>query len=148
MIDAGFDAETELDSRNYKFSMEMLEDPRLKDNPMFEKLVTRLSAFYLNREKIRENGGPNERQLEVIQKSGFSHDYRVKLHKCLRELVIQVVNEKNMDVKLRQLRQVYEWFFKKLVAMGALSREEIEAELAFLNPLKNQLAASMRAVIK
>ncbi len=53
-----------------------------------------------------------------------------------------------MDVKLRQLRQVYEWFFKKLIAMGALSREEIESELAFLNPLKNQLAASMRAVIK
>ncbi len=72
MIDAGFDPEAVLDSRNYKFSMEMLEDPRLKDNMMYEKLVTRLSAFYLNREKIRENGGPNERQLEVIKKSGFS----------------------------------------------------------------------------
>ena len=41
--------------------MEMLEDARLKDNEMFNKLVTRLSAFFLNREKIRQNGGPNER---------------------------------------------------------------------------------------
>ena len=68
--------------------MEMLEDARLKDNEMFNKLVTRLSAFFLNREKIRQNGGPNERQLDIIKKSGFSHEYRIKLHKCLRELVI------------------------------------------------------------
>ena len=122
MVDAGFSEERVFSSKEYQFSMEMLEDARLKDNEMFNKLVTRLSAFFLNREKIRQNGGPNERQLDIIKKSGFSHEYRIKLHKCLRELVIQVVNERNMDVKLRQLRQVYEWFFKKLIAMGALSQ--------------------------
>lgn len=40
-------------------SMEMLEDPTLKGNPMYEKLVVRLSAFYLNSEKIKINKGPN-----------------------------------------------------------------------------------------
>ena len=32
--------------------------------------------------------------------------------------------------------------------MGALSKEEIESEFAFLNPMTNKLANTMRAVIK
>lgn len=60
MIDSGFDEERIFDSREYKMSMEMLEDSSLKGNKMYEKLVVRLSAFYLNSEKIRVNGGPNE----------------------------------------------------------------------------------------
>ena len=102
----------------------MIEDNRLKGNEMYEKLSFRLSAFFLNTEKIRINGGPNEMQKEVIRKSGFSEMYRIKLHKCLRELIIHIVNTRNMDVKLRQLRTTYEWFIGKLIAMGALSREE------------------------
>ena len=86
--------------------------------------------------------------MEVIKKTGYSQDYRVRLHKSLRELLIHIVSERNMDVKLRQLRQVYEWFFQKLVAMGALSREEIQNEISFLNPLNDQLASCMRNVIK
>ena len=96
---------------------------------MYEKLIIRLSAFYLNCEKIKMNGGMTEQQQEVIRKSGFTHEYRVRLHRCLRELLIHIVNEKKMDLKLRQLRKTYEWFFHKLVAMGALSQQEIEAEL-------------------
>ena len=115
---------------------------------MYEKLIIRLSAFYLNCEKIKMNGGMTEQQQEVIRKSGFTHEYRVRLHRCLRELLIHIVNEKKMDLKLRQLRKTYEWFFHKLVAMGALSQQEIEAELAFLNPMSNNLAATMKAVIK
>ena len=53
MVDTGFDEEPVFESKEYKFSMEMLEDEKLKDNPMYEKLVLRLSAFYLNTEKIR-----------------------------------------------------------------------------------------------
>ena len=79
----------------------MLEDPKLKGNAMYEKMVRRLSAFYLNTEKININGGPNEQQLEVIRKTGFSQEYRMQLHKCLRDLVLHVVNERSMDVKLR-----------------------------------------------
>ena len=60
MVDTGFDEERVFESRNYQFAMEMLEDPKLKENAMYEKLVLRLSAFYLNTEKIREDGGLKE----------------------------------------------------------------------------------------
>jgi len=148
MVDSGFDEERVLDSREYRLAMDMLEDNKLKGNSMYEKLVVRLSAFYLNNEKIRINGSPTEQQQEVIRKSGYSQMYRVQLHRCLRELIIHIVNEKNMDVKTRQLRQTYQWFFQKLIAMGALSIQEQASEFAFLNPMTNHLANSMRSVIK
>lgn len=62
--------------------------------------------------------------------------------------MIHIVNSKNQEVKLRQLRSTYEWFFQKLVAMGALSVQEQDSESAFLNPMANHLANSMRAIIK
>ena len=125
MVDSGFDAERTFESREYQHSMPMLEDPKLKENEMYKKLVLRLSAFFLNTEKMRING-PTERQLETIKKSGFTREYRQTLHKSLREFMINIVNERNYDVKLRQLRKTYEWFFHKLVAMGALSQQEIQ----------------------
>ena len=88
MVDSGFDEERVLESKEYRLAMEMLEDNKLKGNPMYEKLAVRLSAFYLNNEKIRVNGGPTEQQKEIIRKSGYSQQYRVQLHKCLRELII------------------------------------------------------------
>ena len=87
---------------------------------MYKKLVLRLSAFYVNAEKYRLVG-PTEIQLETIRKSGFSQPYRLELHKCLRNLVIQVVNQRNLTIKLRLLKDVYAWFYDKLMAMGALS---------------------------
>ena len=57
MVDTGFDEERIFESREFKLSMELIEDPKLKDNEMYEKLVRRLAAFYLNSEKIRANGG-------------------------------------------------------------------------------------------
>ena len=72
MVDSGFCEERVFESKEYRMSMEMLEDPKLKGNEMYEKLVVRLSTFYLNSEKIRINGGPNEQQQEVIRKSGYS----------------------------------------------------------------------------
>ena len=88
---------------------------------MYEKLIVRLSAFYVNCEKIRKNGF-NERQEEVMKKSGFNHEYRMKLHQCLREKLIFIVNERNKEIKLRLLRKCYEWFLQKLISMGALSQ--------------------------
>ena len=107
MVDTGFDEERVFESREYQFAMDMLEDPKLKDNEMYRKLTRRLSAFYLQTEKIRINGGLSAQQQETITKSGFSHAFRIKLHKCLRELLIHIVNEKMMDIKLKQLRQTY-----------------------------------------
>ena len=136
MVEAGFDPDRIFESREYQFSMDMLQDSKLKGNMMYEKLTQRLSAFYLNTEKIRVNG-LTDLQQSVIRKSGFSQEYRIKLYKCLRDLLIHIVNERKIDLKLRQLRHCYEWFFEKLVAMGALSEEEIRAENEFLNPLAN-----------
>ena len=59
MVDSGFDEERIFESREYQFAMDMLEDPKLKDNEMYKKLIRRLSAFYLQTEKIRINGGLN-----------------------------------------------------------------------------------------
>jgi len=101
MVDTGFDEERVFESREYQFAMEMLEDQKLKDNPMYKKLTRRLSAFYLNTEKIRINGGLTEEQEEKIKRSGYSQSYRVVLHKCLRDLMIHIVNEKLMNIKLR-----------------------------------------------
>lgn len=53
--------------------------------------------------------------------------------------MIHVVNERKMDLKLRQLRKAYVWFLEKLIAMGALSEEEQKREHEFLNPLTNQV---------
>lgn len=62
--------------------------------------------------------------------------------------MIHIVNEKLVDIKLRQLRQTYQWFIQKLVAMGALSEAEQNQEAEFLNPMTNQLANSMKQIIR
>ena len=141
MVDSGFDEERIFESKPYQLAMSMLEDPTLKGNQMYEKLCLRLSGFYLNNEKIRANDGQlTDMQADIVKKSGFSQKYRVHLHKCLRDLIIHIVNERNQDVKLRQLRTVYQWFINKLVAMGSLSTREQENEDQFLNPMSNHLA--------
>ena len=128
--------------------MEMLEDHKLKDNEMYVKMTHHLSAFYLQTEEIRINGKLSAWQEEEVKKSGFSYAYKVKLFKCLRDLLIHIVNEKMMDVKLRQLRQTYTWFIGKLTAMGALSEQAQADEAEFLNPTTNMVAKAMKEVIK
>ena len=56
MVDTGFDEERIFDSIEYQFSMNMLEDSKLRGNLMYEKLVKRISAWYLNVESIRIEG--------------------------------------------------------------------------------------------
>ena len=61
MVDTGFDEERIFESREFQLSMELLEDPKLKNDEMYEKLIRRLAAFYLNTQKIRINGGLTEK---------------------------------------------------------------------------------------
>jgi len=61
--------------------------------------------------------------------------------------MLQVIDIKRMDVKLIQLRSLYEWFIAKLVSIGALSRQEIEDENKFLHPLTNQMADAMKLAL-
>ena len=103
MRDIGFSEDAVFGSGAYARNMEILEDPKLKDNQMYKNIVQRLSGYYMNTQKIRANGGLTKQQQDVVTKSGFSHAYRDKLHKCLRDLLIHIVNEKSMEVKLKQL---------------------------------------------
>lgn len=48
--------------------------------------------------------------------------------------MLHIINLKEIHMKKTQLRQVYEWFFQRLKAIGALSKQEIEEEFKFLNP--------------
>ena len=73
MVDSGFDSEKVLESSEYRLSMEMLDDAKLKgQSKLYEKLVSRLSAWYVNNEKIRINGGMTEEQIEIVKKTGYS----------------------------------------------------------------------------
>lgn len=45
------------------------------------------------------------------------------------------------------MKDVYAWFFTKLAAMGAMSKQEFEAEFKMLNPLTNQMADAMRSIL-
>lgn len=36
-------------------------------------------------------------------------------------MLLQIVSEKEVAMKERQLRETYEWYIDKLIAMGALS---------------------------
>ena len=75
MVDSGFDPERIFESREYQFSMDMIADNKLRGNQMYEKLTQRLSAFYLNTEKIRIDG-LTDAQKDIINRSGFSQQYR------------------------------------------------------------------------
>ena len=125
---------------------QMIDDPTLRDNQMYIKLRTRLEAFFVNAEKIR-NLGMNDQQKHVIQSSGFSQSYRIGLYKCLRKMLLGIINQKDLHIKLRQLRECYQWFFKKLMAMGALSKQEIDEEFKFLNPMSNHLGKVMKQAL-
>jgi len=62
-------------------------------------------------------------------------------------MLLGIINQKDMHIKLRQLRECYQWFFQKLMAMGALSKQEIDEEFKFLNPMSNQLAKVMKQAL-
>lgn len=146
-VEEVFDEDKILNSEIYKQQARLLEDPKLEDDEMHQKLVRRLTAFYLNQEKIKINGLTEHQQL-MIRKSGYGMEYRVKLHKSLRTKILQIVSEKDVDMKKRQLRETYQWYIDRLVAMGALSKEEQEKEFIFLFPMANSMKNAMRSIIK
>ena len=55
-VEEVFDEARVLNSDTYKQQARLLEDPKLEGNDMHRKLVHRLSAFYLNQEKIKVYG--------------------------------------------------------------------------------------------
>jgi hypothetical protein len=124
----------------------MLVDPVLVDEPMYIKLRARIETFYVNTERVRKIGMTESQQATITQ-SGFPMSYRIQLHKCLEKMLHHIIELKKKDLKLRQLKEIYTWFFTKLVAMGALSKQEIEEELKFLNPGLDKMSEAMKRAL-
>jgi hypothetical protein len=57
-----------------------------------------------------------------MKASGFPFGYRLELHKCLKKLLLEVVSQRDERIAKVYLKEVYAWFFKRLTAMGALSK--------------------------
>lgn len=142
-----FSAEQVLQSEVYKLRTSCLKDPRLENNIFYGKLVSRLQMFIVQAEKYRLVG-TTEKQQEVLDRSGFSFQYRMQLHSCLKKLILEVISTRDARVQLVYLKEVFAWFFAKLTAMGALSRQEYEEEFKLLNPLTNKMADAMRLILE
>jgi len=101
---------------------------------MYIKLRARITAFFLKHEVDRLKAKKNPEKIQ--NKPDELQSFAFELFKCLRQMMLHIINLKEMPTKKKQLKQVYEWFFAKLKAIGALSKEEIEEEFKFLNPDK------------
>ena len=57
----------------------------------------------------------------MFRKTGYKFEYHIELHKCLKQLVVKIVNQQDDRLQLLYLKEVYCWFHEKLVTMGLLS---------------------------
>ena len=80
----------------YNFHDNSLNYPPMDDNIMFNKLKGRLLAFFIEAEKVKKFG-KSEGIIKTEEKSGFSWDYRIELHLCLKRLVNRVINTNNKE---------------------------------------------------
>ena len=123
--------------------MAPIRDPRLDDNLMYQKMVGRVEAFYIQAERLRRQGAPTP-----PPSKGFSFAYREELTRCLKQLMIGVLQQKNPKVLKLYVAEVYRWLMNKLMQMGALSKSEQIADAALLNPMANSMGARMNQILK
>lgn len=107
----------------YNFHDNALDYPPFDDNIMFTKLKNRLLDFFIEAEKVKKFG-KSEAIKKSEEKTGFSWEYRIELHLCLKRLVNRVINTNDKGMQAEYLKDTYFWFFKKLMAMGVLSFKE------------------------
>ena len=138
-------AEDLIHQDTFKVLQQSLDDPQLLEEPMYIKLRARITAFFLKHEvdRLAAKKNPEKAKGKPDDMQGFA----IELYKCLRQMMLHIINLKEMPTKKKQLRQVYEWFFAKLKAIGALSKEEIEEEFKFLNPNKGMMTQSMKKIL-
>lgn len=79
-----------------------------------------------------------------MQKTGYSMHYRIALHKQLKKLIREVICCNDVTQQDRFLKETYDWYFGKLMAMGALSIQEQGEEFAFTNPISHKFAKGIR----
>ena len=83
-----------------------------------------------------------------MKETGYPWHFHVELHKCLKELLLNVITQKNPKVLKLHVKEVYAWLLNKLMQMGALSRQEQMQEADLLNPLAATMGASMNKALK
>jgi len=70
--------------------MNALHDKRLSDNIMYQKMVARLEAFYVQAERYRRYG-PTPKQAQVMKETGYPFKYHTELHSCLKKLLLKTI---------------------------------------------------------
>ena len=118
-----------------------LQDVILKDDLMYKKLISRITTFFA---KIENDRRKSRTDSAIKNRSGAPLSQQIQLYTCLRQMMLHIVGLTDINTKKTQLRQVYEWFLTKLVSIGALNRQEIEAEIKFLHPMTNQLTIAFK----
>jgi len=110
-------------SLTYKFHEGALDYEPFADNVMYQKLRNRLLDFFIQDEKVKSLG-KSEAIRKDEDKSGYSWEFRVELHLCLKRLIVRVIDTREPNLQQDYLKEAYFWFFKKLMAMGILTYQE------------------------
>lgn len=110
-------------------------------------MLSRLEAFFIVTQKYRMYG-PTPKQAQMMRDTGYPFSYHIELHKCLKQLLLNMINQKNTKVLKLYVAEVYRWLLSKLMQMGALSRSEQLAEADLLNPLASTMGTSLNQAIK
>ena len=76
-------------------------------------MVARLEASYVQAERYRRYG-PTPKQAQVMKDTGYPFKYHLELHRCLKQLLLNVTKQKNMKVLKLHLSEVYRWLLNKL----------------------------------
>ena len=131
----------------FKITMNALHDKRLTDDLMYQKMLARLQAFYVMAERYRRFG-PTPKQAQVMNDTGYPFRYHVELHRCLKNLLLNITKQKNPKVLRLHLKEVYRWMINKLFQMGVLSKEQMMKEADVLNPLAQTMGARLREAVE
>jgi hypothetical protein len=76
-------------------------------------MLARLEAFYVLSEKYRVNG-PTQKQAQMMRDTGYPFSYHIELHKCLKHLLLNMINQNNLKVLKLYVSEVYGWLLQKL----------------------------------
>ena len=133
-------------SLTYKFHVNALEYPPFDDNVMYCKLRGRLLMFFIQQERVKALGKTDQIRKEE-EKSGYSWEYRIELHNCLKRLLIRVTGTRDPNLQREYLRDAYFWFMQKLMSMGILSYKEQLEENKVMNPQMDMMSNALREII-
>ncbi len=127
----------------YQIGMKVLKQPLMEDNHLFQNLLKKLELFFILSERVRHM----PQKYLKLYRPGFNFQYRIELHKCLKNLMLKIVSQKDRTVRDLQVKEVYGWYLKKLNQIGDLPRVELLANLEHINPTRDSIKSDMRKVV-